>query len=59
MGGIATQVRVIQGKESPHFLAIFKGKMIIFSGDYKQSNPSKFLLQVHGNRAHNTKAEEV
>ncbi|XP_075213446.1 villin like protein quail isoform X2 [Lycorma delicatula] len=53
------QVRLVQGKESPHFLAIFKGKMMTFSGEYQKTMPSKFLLQVIGNRPYNTRATEV
>lgn len=32
LGGAAVQVRVVQGKEPQHFMAMFDGKMIIFSG---------------------------
>jgi len=32
VGGAATQVRVIQGKEPAHFVALFGGKMVIHSG---------------------------
>lgn len=32
LGGAAVQVRVLQGKEPAHFMAIFGGKMIIFNG---------------------------
>lgn len=32
MGGRAVQVRVVQNKEPPHFMAIFGNKLTIFSG---------------------------
>lgn len=32
LGGVAVQVRVVQGKEPAHFLTIFSGKMIILRG---------------------------
>lgn len=32
LGGRATQVRVVQGKEPNHFCALFKGTMIVHSG---------------------------
>lgn len=59
LDGIATQVRVVQGKEPPHFLAIFKGRMITLLGDHNESFPSKYLLQVQGNRMHNARAAQV
>jgi hypothetical protein len=32
LGGQATQVRVVQGKEPDHFLSLFKGRMIVHAG---------------------------
>lgn len=32
LGGRATQVRVVQGKEPGHFCSLFKGKMIVHAG---------------------------
>jgi len=32
LGGAAVQVRVVQGKETEHFMRVFKGKMVIFKG---------------------------
>jgi len=32
LGGGPVQVRVVQGKEPPHFLAIFQGKFTVFQG---------------------------
>lgn len=34
LGGRPTQVRVVQGKEPPHFRQIFKGRMLIHSGGF-------------------------
>ena len=51
------QVRVVQGKEPPHFLAIFGGNFTVFSGgvsgafdDVKRNVEvgSTYLLQIHG-----------
>lgn len=69
MGGAPVQVRVVQNKEPPHFMAIFGGKMIIYSGGkagWNQSQHSndegpgeKYMLQVRGTSALNTKAVQV
>jgi len=70
MNGRAVQVRVVQGKEPMHFLAMFKGKLVIFSGGHASSFEvqqgetdqlltNNYLLQVRGNLAHNTKAIQV
>jgi hypothetical protein len=32
LGGKAVQVRVIQGREPRHFIKMFGGKMVVFSG---------------------------
>ena len=32
LGGRAVQVRVVQGREPRHFLKMFAGKMIVFTG---------------------------
>ena len=32
VGGKAIQVRVVQGQEPRHFIKMFSGKMIVFSG---------------------------
>jgi hypothetical protein len=70
LGGAATQVRVVQGKEPNHFLAIFKGKLIIRSGgkasgfknkadvdSYNNSGTS--LFSIRGTNAFNTRGVEV
>lgn len=34
LSGSAIQVRVVQGNEPRHFLKVFKGKLIVFSGGH-------------------------
>uniref|UniRef100_A0A3Q2YDS7 Advillin n=1 Tax=Hippocampus comes TaxID=109280 RepID=A0A3Q2YDS7_HIPCM len=63
-GGAPVQVRVTMGKEPRHFLAIFKGKMVIFEGGssrkgISEPDPSVRLFQVHGYEPANTRAIEV
>ncbi|XP_072364159.1 villin-1 [Scyliorhinus torazame] len=61
--GEPVQVRVTMGKEPRHFLAIFKGKFIIYAGGTgrggKKEEPSVRLFQVRGTDEFNTKATEV
>uniref|UniRef100_A0A3Q3QCL8 HP domain-containing protein n=1 Tax=Monopterus albus TaxID=43700 RepID=A0A3Q3QCL8_MONAL len=62
--GAPVQVRVVMGKEPHHFLAIFKGKLIIFEGGTGRPgvvNPDggTRLFQVRGTDELNTKATEV
>ncbi|XP_077480056.1 villin-1 isoform X2 [Stigmatopora argus] len=62
--GTPVQVRVTMGKEPRHFLAIFKGKLIIFEGGTGRPgvvNPvaGDRLFQVRGTNELNTKATEV
>lgn len=60
-------MRVVQGKEPNHFLAIFGGRLVIFSGGKTGSNNHQqddgpgdsYLLQVSGPAAYATKAEQV
>ncbi|XP_054640381.1 advillin [Dunckerocampus dactyliophorus] len=63
-GGAPVEVRVTMGKEPKHFLAIFKGKMVIFEGttpgnESFEPEPPVRLFQVHGCEPSNTKAIEV
>ncbi|XP_071349655.1 advillin [Trachinotus anak] len=63
-GGEPVQVRITMGKEPRHFLAIFKGKMVIFEGGTSRKGssdpePPIRLFQVHGSDPSNTKAIEV
>uniref|UniRef100_M3ZMB7 Advillin n=1 Tax=Xiphophorus maculatus TaxID=8083 RepID=M3ZMB7_XIPMA len=58
------QVRVTMGKEPRHFMAMFKGKMVIFDGGTSRNGnsdpePPVRLFQVHGFDASNTKTIEV
>lgn len=61
------QARVHEGWETPHFLQIFKGKLIVFTGksdDFDISGgcnvyPVTFLLKVSGDSTFNSKAVQV
>lgn len=58
------QVRVSMGKEPRHFMAIFKGKLVIYEGGTSRKgnvepDPPVRLFQIHGNDKSNTKAVEV
>ena len=50
LAGAAVQVRVVQGQEPSHFLAIFHGKMVIYQGglsssfDGKDNNTGKYFF---------------
>ncbi|XP_059539394.1 advillin isoform X1 [Myotis daubentonii] len=62
--GAPVQVRVIMGKEPRHFMAIFKGKLVIFEGGTSRKgnaepDPPVRLFQIQGNDKSNTKAVEV
>uniref|UniRef100_A0A8D0L013 Villin like n=1 Tax=Strix occidentalis caurina TaxID=311401 RepID=A0A8D0L013_STROC len=63
-GDEAVQVRVTMGKEPTHFLAIFKGKLVIYEGGTSRTQkntpePAIRLFQVRGTDEMNTKATEV
>lgn len=57
------QIRLNDGHESPHFLQIFRGKLIVFIGggdtveDFKF--PKMFLLKVTGNSTFNSRATQI
>ncbi|XP_073069463.1 advillin isoform X3 [Manis javanica] len=60
----SVQVRVSMGKEPRHFMAIFKGKLVIFEGGTSRKgnvepDPPVRLFQIQGNDISNTKAVEV
>ncbi|XP_068123506.1 advillin [Hyperolius riggenbachi] len=62
--GEPVQVRVCMGKEPRHFMAIFKGKLVIFEGGTSRKGsespePPVRLFQIHGTEQSNTKAVEV
>ncbi|XP_064475215.1 advillin-like [Ornithodoros turicata] len=66
--GQAVQIRLIQGQETPHFMTIFAGKMIVLGGNKLRgirngrftSQPEDcYLLRVHGTNERNTKAVQV
>jgi len=70
LGGQAVQVRVVMNKEPNHFLALFKGKMVVHSGgkagafknrqeaDTAQASETA-LYHIRGTNAHNTHAVQV
>ena len=48
LGGVAVQVRVVQGKEPAHFLTIFNGEMIILRGGKASSFDGNYItLHLH------------
>ena len=67
--GHAVQVRVVERKEPPHFMALFRGEMVIFQGGYasgfknhhddQHNHQENYLLQIRGTNNYNTKAIEV
>lgn len=69
--GRAVQVRVAQGKEPRHFMAIFGGNMVIYQGGFDSGfktnghdnnngpRSDSVLLQVRGTSQDNTKAIQV
>ncbi|CAI9718398.1 advillin-like isoform X2 [Octopus vulgaris] len=69
LGHNVMQVRVIQGKEPPHLMTIFKGKMVILLGSHEKwekkssllaSGPGRhYMLHVRGTSDYNTKAVQV
>ncbi|XP_074125920.1 advillin [Sminthopsis crassicaudata] len=63
-GGTPVQVLVSMGKEPRHFMAIFKGKLVIFEGGTSRKasaepDPPVRLFQIQGHDETNTKAVEV
>jgi hypothetical protein len=62
LGNNVTQVRVVQGKEPPHFSALFGGAMIVHSGGaggVVEGEEEARLFHVKGTTAQNTKAVQV
>ncbi|PNJ36512.1 VIL1 isoform 5, partial [Pongo abelii] len=62
--GEPVQIRVPMGKEPPHLMSIFKGRMVVYQGGTSRANnlepgPSTRLFQVQGTGANTTKAFEV
>jgi hypothetical protein len=66
--GRAVQVRVVEGKEPPHFMSLFSGQMVIYKGGFgsgfnnnrdEETIDDKYLLQVRGTSQYNTKAVQV
>ncbi|XP_037091154.1 advillin-like [Pollicipes pollicipes] len=69
LGGRPVQVRVVQGKEPPHFMAMFSGRLVIYAGGKASAfdGPAAedhllgdtYLLHVRGTQSLNTKAVQV
>lgn len=69
VGGKAVQVRVVQSKEPPHFIAIFGGKIICYRGgkasgfhNLKETDvghENSYLIQIRGTQYSHVKATEV
>lgn len=70
LGGRPVQVRVVQGKEPPHFLAMFAGRMVVYSGgvssafdgvdgSHDSTLSDTYLMQVRGTTNYNTRAVQV
>ncbi|XP_033728883.1 villin-1-like isoform X2 [Pecten maximus] len=72
LGGSAVQIRVVQGREPPHFMAMFDGKMIVFSGGkasgsqekseekgHEDGPGDKYMLHVRGTSQLSLKAVQV
>jgi len=69
LGGLPVQVRVVEGKEPNHFLAMFQGKLKVFQGGLSSSfeggprqelnEGDNYLMQVHGNTPLSTVAIQV
>ncbi|KAK5912285.1 hypothetical protein CesoFtcFv8_002177 [Champsocephalus esox] len=63
-GDEPVQVRTTMGKEPRHFMAMFKGRMVIYEGGTSREGgtdpePPIRLFQVHGSDPSNTKAMEL
>ncbi len=64
---IIFQIRVVHGKEPPHFMAMFGGQLVIFAGgkagwgeeESTEGPGDTYLLQVRGTSTLNCKAEQV
>ncbi|KAF2978921.1 hypothetical protein EK904_008531 [Melospiza melodia maxima] len=61
---VGPKIRVTMGKEPAHLMAIFRGKMVVYTGGTSRAGsteptPSTRLFQVHGTNEYNTKAFEV
>jgi hypothetical protein len=70
LGGAATQVRVVMGKEPLHFIVLFKGKMVVHSGGKASSFRNRqdadsydtdgiSLFHVRGTDEYDTRAVQV
>lgn len=55
------QIRLNDGFESPHFLQIFRGKLVVLDGDAVEESkfPKIVVLKVIGNASFNTRATQI
>ena len=53
------KARILQSNQPPHFLAAFKGKLVIMDGEYKENLPKTYLLQMQGNQIFNAYGQQV
>ncbi|XP_012230270.2 villin-1 isoform X1 [Linepithema humile] len=54
----AQLVRASQGREPPHLLQIYDGKLKILAGRHRNSPPKKYLIRVFGSTPYTSKAVE-
>ena len=60
LGGQPVQVRVVQGREPPHFMALFGGRLVVHTGSGgAPSSSGPRLLQVRGAAQGGTRAVQV
>ncbi|XP_051685192.2 villin-like protein isoform X6 [Oryctolagus cuniculus] len=62
--GALVQVHVTMGSEPPHFLAMFRGRLVVFQGSaghggQEQPAPTPRLFHVQGTEPHSTSTMEV
>ncbi|XP_029676531.1 villin-1 [Formica exsecta] len=54
----AQLVKASQGREPPHLLQIYDGKLKILAGRHRDSPPKKYLVRVFGSTSYTSKAVE-
>ncbi|XP_076291847.1 villin like protein quail isoform X2 [Lasioglossum baleicum] len=54
----AQLVKACQGREPPHLLQIYDGKLKILAGRHRDSPPEKYLVRVFGSTPYSSKAVE-
>ncbi|XP_057330395.1 villin-1 isoform X2 [Microplitis mediator] len=51
-------IKASQGREPPHLLQIYGGKLCILAGNHQETTPKKYLLRVFGSTSYTSKAIE-